>query len=42
MPKGLKYVDVDYADACRRLRDNDASLMALQFVKLHVGNLKQD
>jgi hypothetical protein len=33
---GLKYVDyyADACDACRRLEDNDASLIALQFVKL--------
>jgi hypothetical protein len=31
---GLKYVKVDDAEACRRLRDNDASLIALQFVKI--------
>ncbi len=42
----LKYVKVDlrvdYTDACRRLRDNDASLKALQFVELYFGNLLQD
>ncbi len=42
MSKGLKYVKLDYVDACRRLRDNDASLKALQFVKLYFGNLLQD
>ena len=35
----LKYVDVDYANACRRLRDNDASLIALEFVKLKFSML---
>ena len=39
---GLKYVRVDYADACRRLRGNDASLKALQFVKLYFGRSLQD
>ena len=40
MSIGLKYVDFkDYADACRRLRDNDASLKALQFVKLKFSML---
>ncbi len=34
MSKGLKYVKVDYVDACRRLRDNDASLKAIMFLKL--------
>ena len=35
MSKGLDYVRVahDYAHACRRLRDNDASLIALRFVR---------
>ena len=27
----LKYVELDYADACRRLRDNDPSMKALRF-----------
>ena len=36
---GLDYVKVDYADACRRLRDNDASLIALMFVKLKFSML---
>ena len=42
MSIGLKYVmiTVDYAAvACRRLRDNDASLIALQFVKLKFSML---
>jgi hypothetical protein len=34
MSIGFDYVKVDYVDACRRLRDKDASLKALQFVKL--------
>ena len=42
MSIGLNYVEVDYADACRRLRDNDASLIALQFVELHFRSLLQD
>ena len=39
MSIGLKYVDVDYANACRRLRDNDASLIALRFEKLKLSML---
>jgi len=35
----LDYENVDYANACRRLRDNDASLIALQFVKLKYSML---
>ncbi len=35
MSMQLDYMVVShYADACRRLRDNDASLIALRFVKL--------
>jgi hypothetical protein len=42
MSIGLKYVIVDdYANACR-LRDNDASLKALEFVELYFGNLLHD
>ncbi len=33
MSIGLEYVKFDYVNACRRLRDNDASLIAVQFVK---------
>ncbi len=40
MSIGLNYVKVDYADACRRLRDNDASLIALRFVKLKFWMLR--
>jgi hypothetical protein len=29
----------DFVGTCRRLRDNDASLIALQFVKLNFGSL---
>ncbi len=36
MSIGLNYEKVDYANACRRLRDNDASLIALRFVKLKI------
>ena len=39
MSIGLNYENVDYANACRRLRDNDASLIALQFVKLKLSML---
>ncbi len=40
MSIGLNYVKVDdYANACRRLRENDASLMALRFVKLKFSML---
>jgi hypothetical protein len=39
MSIGLIYVDVDYANACRRLRDNDASLTAFTFVKLKYSML---
>ena len=35
----LEYVKVDYANACRRLRDNDASLIALRFVKFKISML---
>ncbi len=35
----LNYMGVDYEDACRRLRDNDASLTALGFVKLKFSML---
>ncbi len=35
----LKYEEVGNADACRRLRDNDASLIALQFVKFKISML---
>ena len=35
----LDYVDVDNANACRRLRDNDASLLALRFVKFKISML---
>jgi hypothetical protein len=40
MSIGLDYVIVvDYAEACRRLRDDDASLIAFQFVKLKISML---
>jgi len=32
-------LEVNYADACRRLRDNDASLIALRFLKLKFSML---
>jgi hypothetical protein len=39
MSIGLKYVIVDYENACRLLRGNDASLIALRFVKLKFSML---
>ena len=42
MSIGLNFVELqDYADACRRLRDNDASLTALKFVELCFGSSLQ-
>jgi hypothetical protein len=38
MSRGLDYKGVDYADACRRLRDNEVSLEALGF-EIFFGSL---
>ena len=40
MPIGLNYEDVDdYANACRRLQGNDASMIALRFGKFIISML---